>query len=200
MQRTLIISCSALQGEMEQLCRQHWPDHELMFMSSTMHLHPDRLAATLQTALATERSQGGRVVLVYGYCCHGMTAFETLPGVVRSSAKNCCELLLGRDEYRRLSHEGAFFVIPKWACRWKRFFSGLGLNRENASSMMQELHRTLVYLDTGLAPVPQQALHECAEFCGLPYEVRPVPLDALHGAVEEALNRSSKGKGDHHVL
>lgn len=190
MKSAVLICCSALKPEVEQLCRTHWPDHKLTFLTSTMHLHPERLAAALQSVLEAEQKQNNRVVMIYGDCCARMTALESMPGVVRIRGKNCCELLLGTDEYRRLSHEGAFFIIPKWACRWKRFFSGLGLNRENASSLMQDLHSRLIYLDTGLAPVPENALHECADYCGLPYEVRPVSLEFFRAGIEDALRRS----------
>lgn len=190
MKRAVLICCSALKPEVGQLCRTHWPNHELKFFTSSLHMHPERLSASLQSALENELRQGNRVVLIYGDCCARMTALEAMPGVARTRGKNCCELLLGPGEYRRLSHEGAFFVIPKWARRWKRFFSGLGLDRDNASSLMQELHRTLIYLDTGLAPVPETTLKECAQFCGLPFEVRPLAMDFLHSAIEEALHRS----------
>jgi hypothetical protein len=189
--RAVLICCSALKAETERLCTSHWPDHQRTYMTSTRHLHPERLAASLQSALEAEQKQGNRVVLIYGDCCAGMTAFEAMPGVVRTRGKNCCELLLGSEEYRRLSHDGAFFVIPKWARRWKRFFSGLGLSRDNAASLMQELHRTLIYLDTGLTPVPKAALQECADYCGLPYEVRPVPLDLFRTAIEDAIHRNA---------
>jgi hypothetical protein len=189
MKGVTIIACSVFQREVELLWREQWPGYELKFVSSTMHLHPERLTAALQTVVTDERARGRRVVLLFGDCCPRMAGFEALPGVARSRAKNCCELLLGSDDYRRLSREGAFFVIPKWARRWKRFFRGLGLGRDNAASMMQELHSRLVYLDTGLVPAPERELGECAGYCGLPYEVRTVPLDALHGTVEEALAR-----------
>ncbi len=155
-----------------------------------MHMHPERLASSLQSVLDGELKQEHGVVLIYGDCCPRMTALEAMPGVVRTRGKNCCELLLGSEEYRRLSHEGVFFLIPEWAQRWKEIFTKeLGLNRDNAASLMQEMHRKLTYLDTGLAPVPENALKECAAYCGLPYEVRPVSLERLGAAVEEALLR-----------
>lgn len=190
MNSAVMICCSAIQAEAVRLWQTYWPDHELKSFTSTMHLHPERLAATLHKVLAAELTQGRRAVLIYGDCCARMTALETMPGVVRTRGKNCCELLLGPGEYRRLSHEGAFFIIPKWARRWKRFFSGLGLSRDNAACMMQELHRTLIYLDTGLVPVPEHALKECAAYCGLPIEILPVSLERLRLAMEEALLRN----------
>ncbi len=183
-----MMCCSVLQAELESLCKVHWPHLKLIFLPSMMHMHPERLASSLESVLDAELKQGYGVVLIYGDCCARMTALEGLPGVVRTRGKNCCELLLGPQEYRRLSHEGVFFLIPEWARRWKEIFTKeLGLNRDNATSLMQEMHRKLMYLDTGLAPVPETALKECAEYCGLPYEVLRVPLGHLHSAIEKAL-------------
>jgi hypothetical protein len=184
----VMICCSVLRAEVESLREVHWPDHKLIFLPSTMHMRPERLASSLESVLDAELKQGYGVVLIYGDCCARMTELEALPGVVRTRGKNCCELLLGPEEYRRLLHQGVFFLIPEWARRWKEIFTKeLGLNRVNATSLMQEMHRKLVYLDTGLAPVPENALEDCAEYCGLPYEVLQVSLGHLHSTIEEAL-------------
>jgi len=186
-----MICCSVLQAEVVSLCQAHWPDHRLRFLPSMMHMHPERLASSLESVLSGELKEGHGVVLIYGDCCASMTVLEALPGVARTRGKNCCELLLGPEEYRRLSHEGAFFLIPEWARRWKEIFAKeLGLNRDNATSLMQEIHHKLMYLDTGLAPVPEKALKECAKYCGLPCEVRQVTLERLRLAIEEALLRT----------
>jgi hypothetical protein len=183
-----MICCSVLRAEVESLRDGHWPDHKLIFLPSMMHMYPERLASSLESVLDAEPTQGDGVVLIYGDCCARMTELEALPGVVRTRGKNCCELLLGPGEYRRMSHDGVFFLLPEWARRWKEIFTKeLGLNRDNATSLMQEMHRKLVYLDTGLAPVPENALEDCAEYCGLPYEVLQVSLGHLHSAIEEAL-------------
>jgi methanogenic corrinoid protein MtbC1 len=63
------------------------------------------------------------------------------------------------------------------------------VNHDNATSLMQEMHRKLVYLDTGLTPAPETTLKECAAYCGLPFEVRPVSLERLRLTIEEALLR-----------
>jgi hypothetical protein len=186
--KVAIICCSVLRAEVESLCEAHWPDHRLIFLPSMMHMRPERLASSLESVLDAELKQGHGVVLIYGDCCARMTELEALPGVVRTRGKNCCELLLGLGGYRRLSHEGVFFLLPEWARRWREIFSKeLGLNRDNATSLMQEMHRKLMYLDTGLAPVPAKELIECAEYCGLPYEVLRVSLGNLYSSIVEAL-------------
>jgi len=186
----VMIGCSVLQAEVKTLCKAHWPDHKLIFLPSMMHMHPERLTSSLESILDRELKQGQEIILIYGDCCPRMTDLEAMAGVVRTRGKNCAELLLGSEEYRRLSHEGVFFLLPEWARRWKEVFSQeLGLDRDNAVSLMQDIHLKLVYLDTSLAPVPENELKECAEYCGLPHEVLPVSLERLYLAVEEALLR-----------
>ncbi len=68
------------------------------------------------------------------------------------------------------------------------------LNSTIATSFMQEMHHRRVYLDTGIMPVPKREMRECAEYCGLPYEVRPISLENLRGSIEEALLRLATRK------
>lgn len=187
----VLICCGVLQAEVESLCHAYWPDQGVRFLPSMMHMHPEQLTKPLQSVLDGELKQGHGVVLIYGDCCARMTELEAMPGVARTRGKNCFELLLGPEEYCRLSHEGAFFLLPEWTRRWKEVFvKELGLNRDNATCLMRDIHRKLMYLDTGLTPVPETSLEECAAYCGLPYEVRPVSLERLRLAIEEALLRN----------
>ena len=187
---TVMVCCSIFRAEVEALRRANWPDLEIRYQTSMLHMQPGLLAERLDQVVAQVRQEGRRVLLVYGDCCRQLAALESLPGVVRTRGNNCCQMLLGRDEYRRLSHEGVFFLIHEWVHRWREVFSvQLGLNPDNASSLMQDMHRKLVYLDTGVVPVPEAYLRECAAYCGLPWEVRPVALDHLRAAINVALAR-----------
>lgn len=51
---------------------------------------------------------------------------------------------------------------------------------------MQELHTRLIYLDTGLLPVPHETLQEASEFLGLPFEILPVTLEPLLASLHRA--------------
>jgi hypothetical protein len=62
----------------------------------------------------------------------------------------------------------------------------LGLSAEVARELMRENRGELVYLDTGLTPVPRATLDECAAFMGLPCRVEPVGLDSLLALLLEA--------------
>jgi hypothetical protein len=67
--KAVLVGCSVLQAEVETLCQAHWPDHPLRFLPSLLHMHPERLASSLQSVLDGELKPGQRVVLIYGDCC-----------------------------------------------------------------------------------------------------------------------------------
>lgn len=190
----ILISCSIFLNEVNALWEANWLNHPLRFQSSMLHMHPEQLGPRLRSLVEREVQAGNRVVLLYGDCCGLMADMEAMPGVVRIRGKNCCEILLGNEAYRRLSHEGAFFLLPEWAHRWHHIFgTELGLNHENATSFMQDMHKKLVYLDTGVVPVPEATLQACSAYCGLPYEVYPVSLEHLREAILEAIQRLEVG-------
>ncbi len=152
-------------------------------------MKPEKLAIHLGKLTTEELQNGNKVLLVYGDCCMGMAALTARPGVVRTRGNNCCDLLLGSLEYRRLAHSGAFFLFPEWTRRWQHIFSiELGLSRINATGLMGDMHKKLVYLDTGVVPVPMTELQECANYCGLPWELLHVPLEPLRAAIQDALD------------
>ncbi len=188
-----IVSCSIFKDELRALCAAHWPNLPLFFLDSILHMRPQQLGAELTDLLEKTQESNKRVLLLYGDCCPLMAQLEARPGVARTPGHNCCYLLLGWEQYRQLSHEGAFFLLPEWIHRWQEVFRDeLGLNHENAMRFMTSMHRKLVYLDTGAIPVPTSLLEDCSAYCGLPFEVLPVSLDTLKATIEKALNELEK--------
>lgn len=189
----VLVCCSVLRTEVEALHRRYWPTLGLWMEDSMLHMRPDVLSERLSAVVGEKVGAGHRIVLVYGDCCGRMADLEALPGVIRLRGHNCCEMLLGHDEYRRLLHEGAFFLLSEWTHRWREVFTAeLGLNHDNATGLMQDMHRKLVYLDTGMMPVPEEALQACSEYCGLPFEVLAVSLEVLRAAIGEAISRCDR--------
>jgi len=183
----ICIACSIFRKEIEALQASHRLEVPVEFLTSMLHMVPSKLESRLQEVLAAVRAnQPDRsVVIAYGDCCSRMEAFESAPGASRTEGLNCCEILLGRDAYRKLRREGAFFLMPEWALSWKQVFVGqLG---PCAKTFMQEMHTRLVYLDTGILPVPHQDLEEASRFLGLPVEVLPVSLDPLLASLNRAM-------------
>lgn len=184
----LCISCSIFRKEIEALRASGKLDLPVDYLNSMLHLVPSKLEGQLEQALAAAQESGQEVVLAYGDCCGHMEEFGTQPGVHRTEGINCCEIVLGHETYRKLRREGAFFLMPEWALSWKKvFISQLGLMGPCAKSFMQEMHTKLIYLDTGVLPIPQAELAEASEFLGLPVEILPVSLEPLLANLQQSL-------------
>lgn len=189
------ISCSIFRKEIEALQASGELDLPVEYLNSMLHMVPARLEARLAEALQEARSREADqdLVLAFGDCCGRMEAFESEPGTTRTEGINCCEIVLGPEAYRRLRREGAFFLMPEWALSWKKIFVGqLGLMGPCAKEFMQEMHTRLVYLDTGILPVPHEELSEASAFLGLPVEVLPVSLDPLLHSLRQAIRSASR--------
>lgn len=186
----VLVTCSVFRAEVTHLWKTCWPHLKVPFQSSMLHMNPVKLGCRLEMVVDNELRQGRRVVLVYGECFPGMGELESRPGVTRTRGGNCAEMVLGHKEYVRLLRAGAFFLLPEWAAQGDRYFRrDLGLNRDNATSLMRDSHNTLLYLDTGVAPIPEQGLQAVSRHCGLPWEILPVSLDRLRAVIEDALQR-----------
>jgi len=187
------IACSIFRKEIEALQADGRFTLPVTYLDSMLHMVPEQLEKRLRAALeALPPGQG--TVLAYGDCCGHMEVFQEAPGGSRTEGINCCEIILGREVYRQLRREGAFFLMPEWARSWKKvFWSQLGLLGPCAKTFMQEMHTRLIYLDTGLEPVPLAALEEASEYMGLPLTILPVSLEPLLAS----LTRAAQAGGRH---
>lgn len=189
------VCCGVLRREIEKLHQQGDINGSVSFLDSMLHMEPDRLEFILGEIVEKLDSE---TVVVYGDCSPNMHKFSKKEHVCRVGAMNCAQLLLGKAKYRQLMKEQAFILLPEWVIRWREIFAvELGLNKEVATSLMQENRKILVYLDTGLIPVPEKDLQECSEYVGLPYRIEKITLENLLEGLKKAescLNCSS-GKG-----
>ncbi len=182
------IACSIFQAEIQHLIEQNLMEGPVEFIDSMYHMNPEQLEKQLYETLKSDVNEGDVcTVLVYGECHAGMSNMLT-PKIQRTKAMNCIELVLGRETYRKLRKEGAFFLLPEWTHRWEEVFTEeLGLNERTAKDFFGEMHETMIYLDTGIKPVPQHLLNEISDFTGLPVQVLPVSLDKLLETIQEVM-------------
>lgn len=196
------VGCSILQPEIDAVLarlRLEGDDVGVTYLDSALHMKPRMLEKALGEQLALTRQEpllpdrGGqeapaRQLILFGDCCAGMTDFEK-SGHVRVAVPNCMFWLLGRERYRTLIRQGAFFVQREWAERWQHvFLEELGLSEESlAKVFFADMHRFLLYLDTGIEAVPTARLQEMSAFTGLPIRVEAVSLEPLENRLREAL-------------
>jgi len=183
------ICCSVLRREIESFLRRDYPQAEQVFLDSMLHMHPEKLHQTLDEVLAARADRA--CLLIYGDCHAHMRETGELPQCAKTDAINCGDLLLGRELYRTYRNGKAFLFLPEWTERWREVFQQeLGFKDQAlAREFMQESQRQLVYVDTGLIPVPEKTLQEIAEFFNMPMEIVSVSLDQLRRAVRSAVER-----------
>ena len=174
---TLWICCGVLRAEIEELHRKGAINGDLYFLDSMLHMDPSRLETVLKEKLTKTKDI---TVLVYGDCCPEMTQLADRPGIGRVEAVNCYQMLLGQERYREMMRKEAFMLLPEWAHRWKEVIQWeLELSETVARDLFKEHRRELVYLDTGLTPIPEKEIKECSAYTGLPWRTVPVALDHL---------------------
>mgnify|MGYP000951268395 CR=1 FL=1 len=175
---TLWISCGVVRKEMECLLSEGVIEGELMFWDSMLHMVPLELESRLNVLLDSKKAVIRPMVLVTGDCSPHMLNIAEDHKIARVNATNCGQMLLGKQRYRELMHEGAFIVLPEWAQRWKEIITEeLGLNGEIAKEFMRENRKKLVYCDTGVSDVPHETLHMFSEYTSLSLCIEKVSLD-----------------------
>lgn len=171
------ITCGIFKKEIEKIQKELDLNIQFEYFNSMLHMKPEILDDVLNKKL---QERDDNVLLIYGDCQPHMGLLEEKENVKRIGGINCCEILLGHDDYFRLRNEGAFFLLPEWTIRWREvFIDHLGFNESTGKAFMQDMHKKLIYLDTGVQEIPIQLLKEVSTFCGLPYEILKIPLTHL---------------------
>lgn len=180
----VIIACSIFRYELEHLQQQGKLDVPVVYLNSMLHMYPKELQTLLDAKI--EEHKNFRIILMYGDCHARMVDYENNPNIVRTPGINCCEIMLGSEKYRKLRRDGAFILLPEWADRWKEaFIDYMGFkNSKSIKPFMGEMHKKLVYIDTGFQKKEHTLFDEISDFLGLPLEIYNSSIDEL----EEVIN------------
>jgi rRNA pseudouridine-1189 N-methylase Emg1 (Nep1/Mra1 family) len=192
--RILYLACSVFKNELERLIKDNrLQGYPLEFLDSKLHLHPDQMYQKLQEIITEKLKEYNGIVLIYGECHAFMNELLKDTRLARPEGINCVELFIGKAERKRLLHRGAFFLLPEWSIRWREIFNHfMNMNNELTKLIMQNEHKTLIYLDTGCICIPEKQLKECAEYFSLPIEIVKISLDEFAGAINNATNELKK--------
>jgi len=186
-ERVLLVACGIFAAEYDLLEPRLRDRFEARFLDSMLHMRPALLSEHLAEVLA---GAGDRPrVLLYGDCCPAMEEFSTAPGACRVRGVNCVEIAMGRERYRELRREGAFFFMPEWMARWEELFEReFGFFTPGlAADFMRDSARSLVYVDTGARAVPEVEFEKVRAGLGLQVRVEGVGIGGLARSLEDAL-------------
>ena len=185
-----VVCCSVLRAEIEIVLREDYPEAQGIFLDSMLHMRPAELHRVMEKTLDNlPRSRA--CLLIYGDCHAHMREMARRPLCIRTPGINCCDLLLGREIYAEYRRRKAFFFLPEWTNRWREIFQKeLGFTDPSlAREFMQENQRELVYIDTGIQPVPTETLREITVYFRMQVHVLPVSLNPLRTAIRSAVQR-----------
>lgn len=173
-------------------------DYPIRFVDSAFHMCPDVIHSRLKVIIDQERASGRSVVLLYGECFCAMRDLTSNEGIFRVVGNNCGVILLGRERYRALMKEGAFLLMPEWVDRWRQILLNFpGMDEELAITMIRDIHKKFVYVNTGLRPLPTEHIKACSSFFGLPYEVVDITLDSMEKMIMDAIDKVPDEHGNY---
>jgi len=188
----VIISCSIFRYELEYLQKQGKLDVPVVYLNSMLHMHPQQLQLLLDAKI--EAYKNFRIILLFGDCHARMVDYEKNPNIMRSPGINCCEIIMGSENYRKIRREGAFILLPEWLERWREVFvdyMGFKTSKE-IKPFMHEMHNKLLYVDTGFQEQNKVLFDEISDFLGLPLEIYNTTIDKFEEVINTLIAESAK--------
>ena len=179
------IACSIFRKEIEHLIAGGKISGDFTFLDSELHMEPKKLEQLIEKLI------NPGCLVCYGDC-HSRMAEQELNGELsRIAGLNCVEIFLGRETYRKLRREGAFFLLPEWTHKWEHIFKDLlGFSEQNvAVEFMNEMHTKFIYVNTGVDQVPHDVLSAISSYFALPVEILDIDLIHLENAIKNGLKQ-----------
>ena len=190
-QNLVIIACSIFRYELEHMVKEGKINIPIVYLSSMLHMHPKQLQILLDAKI--EEYKNFRIILMYGDCHARMVDYEENTNIVRTPGINCCEILLGKEKYRKIRNDGAFILLPEWSGRWKEvFIDYMGFKTSKSiKPFMAEMHKKIVYVDTGLVEKNNPLLNEISDFLGLTLEIYPSTTNELESVITRLIEQTN---------
>jgi hypothetical protein len=185
--KSICLACGVFKLELEALVYHGLLDFDIITLESMLHMKPSKLEQVMDATISSRSNEN--ILLLYGDCHPRMHEMQNNTNVTKVAGMNCCDILLGPDAYRKLQKEKTFIFLPEWTLRWQEVFTyELGFEKpENARNFMKEHLSKLVYIDTGVSAVPEEALQEITAFFDMPFEVLPITLEILCQRINDAM-------------
>lgn len=189
-QNLVIIACSIFRYELEQMVKEGKINVPIVYLNSMLHMHPKKLQILLDAKI--EEYKNFRIILMFGDCHARMVDYEENTNIFRTPGINCCEILLGKEKYRKIRNDGAFILLPEWSERWKEvFIDSMGFKSSKAiKPFMAEMHKKIVYVDTGLVEKNNPLLNNISDFLGLPLEIYTSTTNELETVINRLIEQS----------
>ena len=174
-----VIGCGAIAREILAVCEANGLDHiDLACLPAQWHLHPERIAPGVKTAIDKARVEGfEKIYVAYADCGTGGLLDKVCEeeGVERIAGPHCYSFFAGNDLFAEWDDDiDAFFLTDFLARQFEAFIvEPLGLKKHpELRDMYFGNYRKLIYLSQKEDPELQEKAKKAADMLGLEYEFR----------------------------
>lgn len=162
----------------------------ITYLPSNLHLRPQGLKERLEEEIGYAREKGERVVVLYGECFPDMEEFCREEGVAKVPGSYCYEMLLGREQFKKLIEEiaGTYFAERDLVLNFQEYcVKPLELHDEDMRRYCFDNYTRLLFVqqpeDHDMVPKAS----EIAEFLGLSLDTSEADYSYLDRRLAELL-------------
>lgn len=183
-----LIACGIFRHELESVLPAengvavHWLD-------AALHADAQRMKAALDNAIAVHQAHSAaRIRFLFGNGCHpDIDKVAEDCGSCIPPVMNCIQAIIGPDRTRQLEADRTMVITPAWITAWPDIMKGLGWDEVDVRINLGRYDR-IVLIDSGVAPVSDEAILAFYDLVQVPVEIEPADLEFFKNLVDQILN------------
>ncbi|MEN8189030.1 MAG: DUF1638 domain-containing protein [Thermodesulfobacteriota bacterium] len=183
------IACPIFEKELRAVLGLLAETPAIRYMHYSIHNNPSVMENELSTHVEQARAAGEEVRFLVGKNCKGkrdiMEIAEGCSGKV-PRARNCIEMLVGREKTRELQQNRTSVMTPAWISMINQSIRDDQWTVEDARINLGWYNQVLI-LDTGVEPLDDEMIMEFFDLIQVPIDILPVELDHFCGVVSDLL-------------
>jgi uncharacterized protein DUF1638 len=191
-EKLLVLACGALAREMLAVVRANrWEHVDVHCLPARLHVTPDRIPDTVDTALDEAEGRYDRVFVGYSDCGTAGALDDVLErhGAERLPGAHCYAVYAGIDEWNAIQEEepGTYYLTDFLVMHFDSLVvRPLGLDRHpDLRDAYFHNYRRVIYLSQRDDPELLERARACAEVLDLPFEHRPTGHGLIDGSLAD---------------
>lgn len=200
--RSVILACQILEDEIKKALNESNSSIPVIWIDSSLHMHPDKLNKKLQEEIDLLDSQGGieNILFSFGYCGNAILGLKSLKShLIIPQVNDCIELLLHANPNKNaIRTGGCYFLTRGWlksegsiANEYDHYVNKYGIEKtKRIMNVMLAHYRFLTLIDTGA-----YSIEECTPLAEKTAEKLELTLSFENGSIE-LLTKLLCGKWD----
>jgi hypothetical protein len=194
---TGLIICGALAREVLDIIQRHGWDAEVVGVSASDHLFPERIAPDVEHRIMALRERYERLIVVFGDCGSRGALDESLARhhIERVAGPHCYEMYGGAAFDHLMDEEPGTFFLTDFLVRAFRgtVIKGLGLDRyPELKEIYFHNYQRVVYLAQRDDPALRDKAAAIAAYFGLPLDIRPTGYGLLEERLVQLMQRQEE--------